>query len=208
MPCPFKFLWIFNLQIFSKLDNLEIYFPNNYNPLYSINVCVMPKDYSPSSLPSLVLEMYGKLQNLMKERHYYSALKTLEQLEHIHLPCVRGYIFSELLAEEIPRMRESIEKQSMAELKVEGERVRECESEREREREGGKEGGREGEGEGEGGREREREREEGRERGREREGEKGRGVDRGNKCVCVGEGHLGVQYIVCIAMNYVDIVTF
>ena len=67
---------------------------------------------------SSVLEMYGKLQNLMKERHYYSALKTLEQLEHIHLPRVRGYIFSELLAEEIPRMRESIQKQSMSELKV------------------------------------------------------------------------------------------
>ena len=112
--------------------------------------------------------MYGKLQNLMKERHYYSALKTLEQLEHIHLPCVRGYIFSELLAEEIPRMRESIEKQSMAELKVEGERVRECESERERE------------GRREGGREREREREEGRERGRGRKGERegGRGRER------------------------------
>ena len=77
---------------------------------------------------SSVLEMYGKLQNLMKERHYYSALKTLEQLEHIHLPRVRGYIFSELLAEEIPRMRESIQKQSMSELKVgrkgrEGEKV-------------------------------------------------------------------------------------
>ena len=62
--------------------------------------------------------MYGKLQNLMKEKHFYSALKTLEQLEHIHLPRVRGYIFSELLAEEIPRMRESIENQSKSELKV------------------------------------------------------------------------------------------
>lgn len=58
----------------------------------------------------------------MKERHYYSALKTLEQLEHIHLPRVRGYIFSELLAEEIPRMRESIQRQSMSELKVKIER--------------------------------------------------------------------------------------
>ena len=62
--------------------------------------------------------MYSKLQDHMAERHFYSALKTLEQLEHIYLPRVRGYIFSELLAAEIPRMRESIENQSKSELKV------------------------------------------------------------------------------------------
>ena len=54
----------------------------------------------------------------MDEKQYYSALKTLEQLEHIYLPRVRGYIFSELLADEIPKMRSSIENQSMSELKV------------------------------------------------------------------------------------------
>ena len=70
------------------------------------------------SLSLSVLEMYSKLQDHMAERHFYSALKTLEQLEHIYLPRVRGYIFSELLAAEIPRMRESIENQSKSELKV------------------------------------------------------------------------------------------
>ena len=62
--------------------------------------------------------MYSKLQDLMEEKHFYSALKTLEQLEHIYLPRVRGYIFSEELAKEIPNMRESIENQSKSELKV------------------------------------------------------------------------------------------
>ena len=62
--------------------------------------------------------MYSKLQDLMKEKQFYSALKTLEQLEHIYLPRVRGYIFSEALAKEIPTMRLSIESQSKAELKV------------------------------------------------------------------------------------------
>ena len=62
--------------------------------------------------------MYSKLQDLMKEKQFYSALKTLEQLEHIYLPRVRGYIFSEALAKEIPNMRQSIENQSKAELKV------------------------------------------------------------------------------------------
>ncbi len=65
-----------------------------------------------------VLEMYSKLQDLMQEKQFYSALKTLEQLEHIHLPRVRGYIFSEALAKEIPNVRLSIENQSKAELKV------------------------------------------------------------------------------------------
>ena len=62
--------------------------------------------------------MYSKLRDLMEEKHFYSALKTLEQLEHIYLPRVRGYIFSEELAKEIPNMRESIENQSKSELKV------------------------------------------------------------------------------------------
>ena len=62
--------------------------------------------------------MYHKLQWLMAEKHFYTALKTLEQLEHSFLPRVRGYIFSELLADDIPRMRESIEKQSRSELTV------------------------------------------------------------------------------------------
>ncbi len=66
----------------------------------------------------VVLEMYSKLLDLMEEKQFYSALKTLEQLEHIYLPRVRGYIFSEALAKEIPTMRLSIENQSKAELKV------------------------------------------------------------------------------------------
>lgn len=69
-------------------------------------------------LIALVLELYSKLQDLMAEKQFYSALKTLEQLEHIYLPRVRGYIFSETLAKEIPNMRQSIENQSKAELKV------------------------------------------------------------------------------------------
>ncbi len=66
----------------------------------------------------VVLEMYSKLLDLMEDKQFYSALKTLEQLEHIYLPRVRGYIFSEALAKEIPTMRLSIENQSKAELKV------------------------------------------------------------------------------------------
>lgn len=54
----------------------------------------------------------------MGRRQYYSALKTLEQLEHTLLPPVKGYIFSDLLKKEIPKIRKSIEDQSNAELTV------------------------------------------------------------------------------------------
>lgn len=54
----------------------------------------------------------------MDAKQYYSALKTLEQLEHTFLPPVKGYIFSNLLSKEIPKIRKSIEDQSNAELTV------------------------------------------------------------------------------------------
>ena len=71
----------------------------------------------------------------MEEKQFYSALKTLEQLEHTFLPQVKGYVnimiiivslitcvfrytFSDLLVKEIPKLRKSIEDQSNDELKV------------------------------------------------------------------------------------------
>ena len=66
----------------------------------------------------IVLQQYCKLREQMDERQYYSALKTLEQLEHNFLPPVKGYIFSDLLSKEIPKIRVSILDQSNAELTV------------------------------------------------------------------------------------------
>ncbi|KAH9492771.1 Exocyst complex component 6B [Bulinus truncatus] len=64
-----------------------------------------------------VLEMYGKLQEQMKCKRYYPALKTLEQLEHTYLPRVLNHWFSQTMAEAIPRLRERIKDASMVELK-------------------------------------------------------------------------------------------
>ncbi|KAK3741298.1 hypothetical protein RRG08_034344 [Elysia crispata] len=64
-----------------------------------------------------VLEMYGKLQEQMKSKRYYPALKTLEQLEHTYLPRVINHWFSQTMAEAIPRLRERIKEASMTELK-------------------------------------------------------------------------------------------
>lgn len=66
----------------------------------------------------LVLQQYCKLNEQMEKKQYYSALKTLEQLEHTFLPPVKGYIFSDLLCKEVPKIRRSIEDQSNTELTV------------------------------------------------------------------------------------------
>ena len=69
------------------------------------------------AVPAVLLE-YHKLNEQMMEKQYYSALKTLEQLEHTLLPPVKGYIFSDLLSQQIPQLRQSIQDSSKAELTV------------------------------------------------------------------------------------------
>nr|SVE85342.1 EOG090X01NK [Daphnia pulicaria] len=68
-----------------------------------------------SCLP--VLRAYIKLQHQMKEKRYYPALKTLEQLEHIHLPSISHYRFSEHMKRSLAKVRESIKEASMIDLK-------------------------------------------------------------------------------------------
>ena len=48
---------------------------------------------------------------------YYPALKTLEQLEHIHLPSISHYRFSEHMKRSLAKVRESIKEASMIDLK-------------------------------------------------------------------------------------------
>uniref|UniRef100_A0A1B6KDJ2 Exocyst complex component n=1 Tax=Graphocephala atropunctata TaxID=36148 RepID=A0A1B6KDJ2_9HEMI len=64
-----------------------------------------------------VLNTYAKLQKQMSEKRYYPALKTLEQLEHHHLPTVANYRFSHQMKESIPKLRDSIKEASMSDLK-------------------------------------------------------------------------------------------
>ena len=48
---------------------------------------------------------------------YYPALKTLEQLEHIHLPSISHYRFHEHMKKNLSKVRESIKEASMSDLK-------------------------------------------------------------------------------------------
>ncbi|XP_045467865.1 exocyst complex component 6 [Harmonia axyridis] len=64
-----------------------------------------------------VLTTYSKLQKQIAEKRYYPALKSLEELEHLHLPHVASYRFSYQLRENIPKIRQSIESASMSDLK-------------------------------------------------------------------------------------------
>lgn len=64
-----------------------------------------------------VLDVYAKLMEQMKERRYYPALKTIEQLEHTFLPRVAQHRFAQSMAMCIPRLRERIKEASLSELK-------------------------------------------------------------------------------------------
>lgn len=48
---------------------------------------------------------------------YYPALKTLEQLEHVHLPAIANYRFSLQIRENIPQLRDKIKEAAMSDLK-------------------------------------------------------------------------------------------
>nr|XP_034994020.1 exocyst complex component 6 isoform X2 [Zootoca vivipara] len=64
-----------------------------------------------------VLEMYSKLKEQMNVKRYYSALKTMEQLEHIYFPRVSQYRFCQIMIENLPKLREEIKEISMSDLK-------------------------------------------------------------------------------------------
>ena len=53
----------------------------------------------------------------MKEKRYHPALKTLEQLENIHLPKISHCRFASKMKDQIPKLRTSIKEASMRELK-------------------------------------------------------------------------------------------
>uniref|UniRef100_A0A8D9FF77 Exocyst complex component n=2 Tax=Cacopsylla melanoneura TaxID=428564 RepID=A0A8D9FF77_9HEMI len=64
-----------------------------------------------------VFSTYAKLQKQMKDKRFYPALKTLEQLEHNHLPRVSNYRFFQQMKDNIPKLRENIKIASMSDLK-------------------------------------------------------------------------------------------
>ncbi|KAL1492031.1 hypothetical protein ABEB36_012535 [Hypothenemus hampei] len=64
-----------------------------------------------------VFTCYSKLQKQIADKKYYPALKTLEELEHVHLPHVANYRFSNQLCQKIPKYRDKIEAASMGDLK-------------------------------------------------------------------------------------------
>jgi len=64
-----------------------------------------------------VLQMFSKLSKQMRDKKYHPALKTLEQLEQIHLPRIANYRFSKQMREQIPLLRKSIKDASMTDLK-------------------------------------------------------------------------------------------
>ncbi|XP_010894171.1 exocyst complex component 6 isoform X6 [Esox lucius] len=64
-----------------------------------------------------VLEMYSKLKEQLESKRYYAALKTMEQLEEVYIPRVSQYRFCQIMAENLPKLREEIKDISMSDLK-------------------------------------------------------------------------------------------
>ncbi|XP_045073899.1 LOW QUALITY PROTEIN: exocyst complex component 6 [Coregonus clupeaformis] len=64
-----------------------------------------------------VLEMYSKLKEQLESKRYYAALKTMEQLEKVSIPRVGRYRFCQIMAENLPKLREDIKDISMSDLK-------------------------------------------------------------------------------------------
>lgn len=68
------------------------------------------------SLCTPVLELFCKLEEQMDSKQYYSALKTLEQLEHTHLPRISGFSFTDMMWNKTPEFGASIEDKSKKEI--------------------------------------------------------------------------------------------
>ncbi|XP_034049715.1 exocyst complex component 6-like isoform X2 [Thalassophryne amazonica] len=64
-----------------------------------------------------VLEMYSKLKEQLESKRYYAALRTMEQLEKAYIPRVSQYRFCQIMAENLPMLREEIKEISMSDLK-------------------------------------------------------------------------------------------
>ncbi|XP_027200998.2 exocyst complex component Sec15 isoform X2 [Dermatophagoides pteronyssinus] len=72
-------------------------------------------EYLQECLP--MLDTFSKLDQQMNEKKYYSALKTLEQFERLYMPKFKKYRFAQTMFLRVPKIRETIKKESMKDLK-------------------------------------------------------------------------------------------
>eukprot|EP00063_Salmo_salar_P065842 XP_014040677.1 PREDICTED: exocyst complex component 6-like [Salmo salar] len=61
--------------------------------------------------------MYSKLKEQLESKRHYAALKTMEQLEKVFIPRVSRYRFCQIMADNLPKLREDIKDISMSDLK-------------------------------------------------------------------------------------------
>lgn len=69
-------------NILSTMETLGLCIPGKYTCHLTVHTVLQPTH--------IVLQQYCKLKEQMEAREFYSALKTLEQLEHTYLPQVKG----------------------------------------------------------------------------------------------------------------------
>lgn len=64
-----------------------------------------------------ILETFAKMTQQMSDKKYYSALKTLENFENLYMPKIKRYRFAQSMCAKVPKIRETIKKESMKDLK-------------------------------------------------------------------------------------------
>jgi small nuclear ribonucleoprotein (snRNP)-like protein len=64
-----------------------------------------------------ILKLANKVRVQLENRHYYTGLRTLEELENVHLRKVMKYEFAKYMEKWIPVMKENIKHAVMADLK-------------------------------------------------------------------------------------------
>lgn len=64
-----------------------------------------------------ILETFAKLTQQMNDKKYYSALKTLDNFENLYMSKIKKYRFAQSMCAKVPKIRETIKKESMKDLK-------------------------------------------------------------------------------------------
>uniref|UniRef100_A0A6Q2X167 Exocyst complex component n=1 Tax=Esox lucius TaxID=8010 RepID=A0A6Q2X167_ESOLU len=70
-----------------------------------------------TTVEKLQLCIPGEKMSVDLSSRYYAALKTMEQLEEVYIPRVSQYRFCQIMAENLPKLREEIKDISMSDLK-------------------------------------------------------------------------------------------
>uniref|UniRef100_A0A8C4QNA3 Exocyst complex component n=1 Tax=Eptatretus burgeri TaxID=7764 RepID=A0A8C4QNA3_EPTBU len=113
---------LLKVQVVSTNQQLQDSGKEMVSRMEELNRCLVQQRNIATTIDKLtlclpVLKMYSRLNDQMKAKRYYPALKTLDILEHEFLPKVIQYRFSRIMMDALPKLRQQIRDVSMSDLK-------------------------------------------------------------------------------------------